>query len=1031
MNTSLIIRGWVAAALILTVNAACTQKTEKPVSEPGQPSADIFSNRAIGVVPELFIVTLKSPALLAVAKATPGGLQIPEDAKQTVLAEQAQFEQKLKSVAPQAQVIYKYRLTLNGLAVYAPTDLMPSISALAGATNVNPVRQMNRPEAASIIQAPRLTSSTTSVSFIGADIAHQLGITGKNMKVGVLDTGVDFTHAMLGGSGKPEDFKSTDPNGSSPMFPNAKVVGGLDLVGTDFNAASQFAKHHLPLPDANPIDEAGHGTHVAGTVAGIGDGVKTYSGVAPDASIYAIKVFGKDGSTMDAVVIAGFEYSADPNGDLDLSDRLDVINLSLGGGFGTPQILYTEASKNLTRAGTVIVASAGNSGPVDYIVGAPSTADDAISIAASIDGMMHNWQFPSVRFTNSAATTWLTKAVEGPISKPIEQIGPTEGELHFIGLADVDLTPEQKAELQGKVALVMRGKVPFSEKVRRAAEAGAIGAVVINNEAGNRAFAMGGEGKYDIPGVMIGNDTGLKILEDMKTGAVKIQFKTPDKIFEPENIDTITDFSSKGPRSEDNLLKPEIAAPGQSIISAEMGGGVAGVGMSGTSMAAPHMAGVMALLKQARPDLSALELKALVMGTSKVLPSVPMTLQGAGRVQVDKAIKGKLIISPAALSLGRIQVGTSRKISKPVALKNISNADLAVNVQVMSSPGLRFIAPPTLTIPAGSEVTIQIEAEVTMSNPQQFSAELEGRILFMAENQVVAHLPALAIATQASMIQGQTPGADKMTLTNSSPLMGLALAFNLIGEDSRKALASPNESWKSRSCDLQSVGYRIVSQVGPSGVPEEILQMAFKLHTPMTTWMHCEVSALIDSNADGVAEQELAGAFGGTLQGFGQPVFASLLLDAPKARSIRLAYEAELAAGKQDATMDYSTALLNASGMAPFPHSTVAVIEAPLAMIAKAPDGSISIKAAALGSGGSEMVEADDYLGPIEMGGWIKLAGKAEDQAYTGLSEVVQLNGGQQNTLTYKRGKGSEKLVIYYPNNELLLNGVDNQSQTF
>ncbi len=82
---------------------------------------------------------------------------------------------------------------------------------------------------------------------------------------------------------------------------------------------------------------------------GIGDGVESYSGVAPDADLYAIKVFGKDGSTMDATVIAGLEFAADPNRDLELSDYLHVVNLSLGGGFGQPQILYNEAVKNLTQ----------------------------------------------------------------------------------------------------------------------------------------------------------------------------------------------------------------------------------------------------------------------------------------------------------------------------------------------------------------------------------------------------------------------------------------------------------------------------------------------------------------------------------------------------------------------------------------------------------------------------------------------------------------------------------------------------------
>lgn len=1017
------------AALLLIANTACTPQG-KPVSDAPKADADLFSNRPIGAVPELFIVNLQAPALLKVAQRTPGGMIIPEDAKQAVLQEQMQFEQKLKSVAPQAQVIYKYRLTLNAIAVYAPTDLMASIGTIAGVTNIKAVRQMNRPEAVAVAPASRLTSTTTSVSYIGADVAHRAGITGRGMRVGVLDTGVDYTHAMLGGSGKVEDYKAVDPAGSSPMFPNAKVVGGIDLVGTDFNAASPLAKDHLPVPDANPIDEAGHGTHVAGTIAGVGNGRTTYSGVAPDASIYAVKVFGKNGSTMDAVVIAGFEYAADPNEDLDLSDRLDVINLSLGGGFGQPQVLYTEAAHNLSLGGTMVVASAGNSGPVDYIVGSPSTSDDAISVAASVDGSVHNWQFSAVRFSNSAGETWLNKAVEGPISKPIAQIGEVEGELVFIGLADKDLTPAEKAAVTGKVALIARGKVAFSEKIRRASEAGAVGAIVINNEAGNKSFPMGGEGHYEIPAIMIGNDTGQRVQTDMASGSVRVSFKTSDKIFEPDNIDTITDFSSKGPRSEDNLLKPEIAAPGQAIISAEMGGGSAGVQMSGTSMAAPHMSGVMALLKQVHPELSTDELKSLVMDTSRVLPNIPMTLQGAGRVQVDKAIKGTVIVSPTALSLGRVQIGTSRKLTRQVSIKNIGPTMVALNVRSETSRGLTLTTPSQVVVPPHAEVTIQVEAEIAAGTLQNFSAELEGRLYFMNGQNEMAHLAALAVATQASMIRAGSIASTEAILTNSSPLSGMALPFNLIGEDAPKAAPTPNEGWKSRTCDLQSVGYRIVKQPNDQGAMEDVLQLGFKLYTPMTTWMQCEVTALIDSNDDGVADQELGGTFGGTLEGFGQSTFASLLMDATQARIARLAYEADLNAGKQDAKLDYGPAILNAARMAPFPQSTIAVIEAPLEKIAKSADGSIKLKIAALGGGG-DMIEADDYLGSAPNGGWVSIAGQADKQAFKGLPELVELSGRGQALIKYQRGTGTEKLVIYYPNNELLLNGVDNQSQSF
>jgi subtilisin family serine protease len=1019
------------AAAALTVS--CTQKQN--TSNAGEPTADIFSNRQIGVVPELFVVTLQEPALLAAAKATPAGLEIPADAKQAVLNEQAQFEQKLKSVAPQAQVIYRYRLTLNAIAVYAPGDVTAAIHAIAGIRSVAPVRQMARPQAEVTAQTTVLTSSTNSVNFIGADKAHSLGFTGKGMRVGVLDTGIDYTHKMLGGSGNKADYTAINPDQPNAAFPNAKVAGGLDLVGTEFNAASPFPNLRLPKPDANPIDEAGHGTHVAGTIAGIGDGKATYSGVAPEATVYGIKVFGKDGSTSDAVVIAGFEYAADPDLDLDPKDRLDVVNLSLGGGFGQPQILYSEAVKNITRAGTVVVASAGNSGPEDYIVGAPSTSDDAISVAASVDGSLHNWQFGAVRFTNSAGGSFLSKAVEGSISKPVDEVTSAEGPLVFIGLADKDLTEEEKLKLSGKVALIMRGKVPFAEKLKRAHGAGAIGAVVINSEPGDRTMAMGGDGKFDIPAIMIGNETGQRVQKDMTHGEVRVQFKTPDRIFEPELIDTITDFSSKGPRSEDNLFKPEISAPGASIISAAMGEGAGGTQMSGTSMAAPHMAGVMALMREAHPSLSALELKSLVMDTSKVLrgqiEDVPMTLQGAGRVQVDKAITAAVIVSPHALSLGRVQVGRSRRATNTITVKNISNAEVTLSLVTKTANGLRLTVPSNLTVAAGATATVVVESEVSMPAGNKFSAELDGRIFFMNGAQVAAHLPALAIATQASLIQGSTPGADKLTLTNASPLDGVALAFNLLGEDARKATSAPHDQWKNRSCDLQSAGYRIVTKPNGQGAPTEYLQIGFKLHTPLTTWIQCDVSALIDADGDGVAEQELAGANGSSLDGSGVDGFASILLDAKKAREIRLAYEKEIADGKEDPKANFKPAILSSADMLPFPHSTVAVIEAPLALIAKAADGQIHVKLAAQNGMGTDAIEADDYLGRWNLGEWKALPAAAAGQAYSGLPAVVELKGLGQQALTYTRGSGAEKLVLYYPNNELRLNGHENQSQIY
>ncbi len=1003
---------------VIAASTACTKS--KPVSDQPADHQDIFSNRPIHAVPDVFVVTLNAPALLTVAKKTSNGWEIPASAKADVLNEQAQFEQKIKNISAQAQIIYRYRMTLNALAIYAPADALPQIAAIAGVRGVAPARELGRPLATDISAADPV-QKVNSATFIGANEAYAQGFTGRGMRIGVLDTGIDFTHKMLGGSGNPSDFSAVNPAQASPFFPNNKVIGGLDLVGTEFNAASTLPAERLPHPDSNPIDEAGHGSHVAGTIAGIGDGVDSFDGVAKDAQLYAIKVFGKNGSTMDAVVIAGFEYAADPNGDLDPSDQLDVINLSLGGGFGQPQILYTEAVRNLSRAGTVVVCSAGNSGAVDYIVGAPGTSDEAISVAASIDGSPHNWQFSSVRFITAANPDMLVKAVEGGTTKPIaELMTPVEGELVDIGLADTELTPEVKAKLQGNIAFISRGKIPFAQKLALAVANGAAGVVVYNNDPG-KPIVMGGDVNLAIPGIMITQALGMNFLAEMKTGAaVRIQFVTGKKIEEPDLIDSITEFSSKGPRSEDNLLKPEIAAPGSRVISAAMGQGTKTVQMDGTSMAAPHMSGAMALIKQARPGLTSEELKSLAMSSSKILNNkqglVATTLQGAGRVQIDQALKSPIVITPASLSLGGIALQDTRSEVRKLTLHNLTAQEITLDLSSEASSGLALnLSSAQVTLPANGSVDVNVNAVITMTSPQTAVQELDGRVKIQQNGALVAQVPALAIRTKASMIRTpQTSVSGPIALTNSSPVMGMALAFNLLGEDTRKETPSPSQSWKSRSCDLQSVGYRTIKKQTNSG-PVDVIQFGFKLFTPMTTWQTCELSVLIDADGDGVPDQELAGVLGANIEGLGQVPFASILLDAAKARSIRLTYEMALSAGTKT-ELDYKGAVLGGSGMAPFEHSTLAVVEAPVQLLAKSKDGKLNVKVAALLQGG-DAVEADDYLG-ASSGSYMKIDAEASAQPFFGMSEfsIVPATGGSS---TVTRGSTFGKLILYYPMNPI------------
>jgi minor extracellular serine protease Vpr len=366
------------ASIIAGVLTACSPNQKQGLQLLTDHNAIISTQPQAGTH-SLFMIRLTEKAALATStKADPKQLA-------AIDAEQTKLMKELAALSSDVKPLYKYRLVSNAVAVVAPTALKDRLKQMTNVILVESAGSFSRP-----LEMPGALKGSdfrarNSVKFIGGEIAHSKGLRGQGMRVGVIDTGIDYTHSMFGGAGTEAAYKAINPSQADSSFPSAKVVGGMDFVGTDYDSASADFTKRIPTPDVNPLDEGGHGTHVGGTIAGLGDGTNSYDGVAPDAVLFALKVFGAKGSTGDATVLAALEYAADPNGDGDTADHLDVVNLSLGGGFGEAHILYSEGVSNLSRGGTVVVASAGNSGDVSYIVGAPSVAEDAISVAASVD----------------------------------------------------------------------------------------------------------------------------------------------------------------------------------------------------------------------------------------------------------------------------------------------------------------------------------------------------------------------------------------------------------------------------------------------------------------------------------------------------------------------------------------------------------------------------------------------------------------------------------------------------------------------
>jgi minor extracellular serine protease Vpr len=1017
----------------------------------------IFSNRPQNQQQFIAIVKLQSPALLSAVTVENGKRTVDEDLAKQIDAEQAEAIADLQKLSPEIKVLYKYRMVLNGLAIVAPMSVQDELRLRMHVAYTEKESPFSRP----VIQQHSGTAgadivSKNSVKFIGADKVHSLtsvdangatvAVNGSGMKVGIIDTGIDYTHAMFGGLGTEEAYKDIKPSEANPAFPTAKVVGGVDLVGTEYDSASGDYSKHIPIPDSNPLDEGGHGSHVAGTVAGHGDDVETYSGVAPEAALYAIKVFGANGSTGDAVVVAALEYSADPNNDGQLNDQLDVVNMSLGSSYGNPHVLYSEAIRNLVNGGTVVVASAGNSGNYDYIVGAPSIVDEAISVAAGIDDSFHNWKFGAIQFVTPTAGNKLAEIIEGPVSKPVAEVGPVSGTLVAVGLLEKDLSAADAALVAGKVALIDRGVVTFQDKMKRAFAAGAIGAIVVNNQ-DSAPISMGGDTGVEIPAVMITKALGTELKEQMKSGDVVVNFQTTELIEKPEMIDTLTGFSSKGPRSIDGFLKPEISAPGANVISAAMGKGKKGVKFSGTSMSAPHIAGVMALLKQAHPDLTPLELKSILMGTAKSIAddkgqNYLLSRQGAGRVQSLEAVQATLVANVGGISLGEVSLEGHKTVSESVTVRNISSKAQSYEVALFGNPALKLLNPQSVTLAVGESKTLELKIDISSVGLKDTVTELDAMIHFSVGNNWVHRIPVLAIAKKISRVVGQSltvqatsdassAGAiAKLTLENKSVNEGIVLPFNLLGQDTRKQDPHNSDSL-SKACDLQTVGYRIISKE-EEGQTIKVLQIGVKTFEPMTTWNACEISVLIDSNEDGVADQELAALPLGNLKGFSNGTndntFASVLLDAGKARDLRKQYEEDVLkpvpADKSAPEEDYSGALIDAKLINPLNNSTLMVVEADVTKLAVTAGGYLSIRVATIFNEASA-VEMDDFLSNR----WLKVSLNELAQSYSGLPDTIKIAPEASSTVDFTRGEGKSSLLLFFPHNKTVTSGIGKDSQ--
>jgi subtilisin family serine protease len=647
-------------------------------------------------------------------------------------------------VAHGGEVLARMQHAINGVKVRVSRSELASLASAPGVIAVRPVRTY-RP------LANARPENAISVPFIGAPIAWDTGFHGEGTKVAVLDTGIDYTHADFGGPGTVDAFNaaaatSTLPPDPALVGPGApKVKGGTDFVGDDYDASSADPAKNTPVPDPNPLDCNGHGSHVSGTAVGFGvtaDG-HTYTGpytsaaeaatsfvigpgVAPKADLYMGRVFGCTGSTN--VVTEAIDWA--------VQQGVDVISMSLGSDFGTAEDADAVAAENAARAGVQVVAASGNAGPGEYITSAPAAGNRVVSVAA-IDSTP---SFPaaSVALSPSGQNIVAQNSNDETLpagSVPVVVLRNPDGTIS-LGCSEAEYVD---ATITGKLVVTLRGVCARVDRATFGARHGAAAVAMINNASGYPPF----EGPIPNVAVPFLGIQGAPSTDGTALAAATSVTLAPTTLVNP-GFEVIASFSSAGPRLLDSALKPSVTAPGVSVFSAAVGTGNQGLFESGTSMATPHVAGVAALVKQAHPTWSIEERTAALLGTadpSKVKAFAPR-LAGSGVVSPGPATATQAVAIAQEAGALNLSLGFAEIVEHDfTALDFVTLSNKGASAATFtaasaaaggSSPHAVEISPSSVSLAPGQSARVRVRVTVpaaTAGNSDAFR-EVAGLVTF-------------------------------------------------------------------------------------------------------------------------------------------------------------------------------------------------------------------------------------------------------------------------------------------------------------
>ncbi|MEL3972132.1 S8 family serine peptidase [Rossellomorea oryzaecorticis] len=663
-NFSKVLFSFIAFVLIFSTfsfGASANGGKQSQIQMTELPLAEIFGDIELSSKrPTSVIVELKAESIVEAKQ------KGKKQTKAALKTERGKVINELKKSVKNADVNREYDYVFSGFSVELAANEIIKLAAIPGVKAVYP----NVHYTADVISAEEIPQEAfspemmNSAPFIGSDEAWEAGFTGEGVTVAVIDTGVDYTHP--------------------------------DLV----HAFDDYKGYDFVDDDTDPQEGAGqyHGTHVSGTVAANG----AIKGVAPNATLLGYRVLGANGGTTEDVV-AGIELA--------VQDGADVMNLSLGNSLNNPDWATSIALDWAMAEGVVAVTSNGNAGPNNWTVGSPGTSRDAISVGAT--------RLPYKVYTSEISTT---EGVEYPSAKVMgfpsdeQLLSLNEGEYEFVYVGLGAESDFEGKDLNGKIALISRGDFAFVDKAQNAKDAGAVGAIIFNNVAGEQPDVPG----MAVPTIKTTLADGQKLLAELEAGNDEISFNIA---FNKDVDETMADFSSRGPVTHTWMIKPDVSAPGVNIVSTFPGEGYAA--LQGTSMSSPHVAGAAALLLQKNPEWETENVKAALMNTAVDVID-PATgegyahnTQGAGSIRLVEALNTTTLVAPGSHSFGKFVKDSGKQVEKQsFEIKNLSNErkNYSFDVEFAGTPeGIKVTTSKNLKVQPGKSQQVNFNVQVDTS----------------------------------------------------------------------------------------------------------------------------------------------------------------------------------------------------------------------------------------------------------------------------------------------------------------------------